>query len=150
MGDRDERAFKGRTLRLSKTFTHSDIITEAGGGSGAVAMPLGTPPYGAVLIDYYVRPAANFAGGSVSQLNATIGPSGDPDQIASAIALHTGTADGRLRNGTAGILPKGPGYGGSPLFLTVTPTGADVSELTAGSVDVDLIFSAGGDRRTRE
>ncbi len=134
------RSWASRPILKRTTITHLQVIAALGSGSGAVAMSLGTPPPGAFLMQETNRVATNFAGGSLSSVTGQIGPAADPDQIASGIALHTGTAGGAHRPGTAGINPQGTGYGGVELFLTFTPAGAELSALTGGSITVDQVW----------
>lgn len=136
-----DRAFAARTFRKSTTITSASVIAALGAGSGAVAISLGTPPPGAYLLDWTDRVTANFTGGSISGVTGSVGTASDPDQVAGSMAMHTGTVGGAVRNGTAGINPKGLGYGGTELFLTLTPAGAELSALTSGAAVVDMLFA---------
>jgi hypothetical protein len=138
--DRIERAFDNRCILIEKTVDYTEVV--AAGGSGAISILLGHHPIGGFLLERAVVPGTNFAGGSLSAVVGEIGTEADPDSVASAIALHTGTEDA-LRQGTAGIAAVGSAGSGADIFLTLTPTGDTLEELTAGSVKVSLIYAKG-------
>lgn len=137
----DSRALKSHSARLRTvevTITHAELLEAASATAENVA--LATLPAGAWLIDYAVYLTTLFAGGSVSDLDITIGTVAAPTLVCAGIDVDTAGA-GAHTHGTKGTRPSGPDFGGVPLIVRFTPVGDSNLNLTAGSLTVKLIYS---------
>jgi hypothetical protein len=120
--------------RISVTIGHADLTAAA----LTQTINLGSPlPAGAQILGRSLRLTQAFSGGSVSALVVDIGGT-DADAIVDGESVFTGATTAKA--GISGIDPNGV-LGGQQLTATFIATGANVVDLTAGSVTIDILYA---------
>jgi hypothetical protein len=119
-------------------------FTDAGNSNQIFLLPPGpgvaavnSTPGGGKLIGIEVKETVTFAGGAISALTVSIGRLGSLTLFTAAYALMQAVADTTLQE-TA--LFKAGGRLQFPPLLTFTPTGGNLSLMTAGSLTVTLYY----------
>lgn len=143
MLSREQRAFENRLVRLYKQITHADLTAAVNGTAQAIA--LGTVQGLGILLSSSVKLNTFFTGGSATTCTMAIGVAGTAAKIKAALNVLDTTATGIWLPGTAGTQPEGR-YGGVPLIATFTPdAGYTLLALTAGDLEVEMVFAGGAD-----
>jgi hypothetical protein len=140
--DRETRAFAARLVRLYKQITHADLTAAVNGAEQDIL--LGTlPTGGGFLLGRAVRINTFFTGGAATAVTMALGTgaAGDPDSIMAALNVFDTTTEDIWLPGTSGVSPSGP-YGGSSVYAQFDcDAGHALLGLTAGDIEVELIFA---------
>jgi hypothetical protein len=104
--------------------------------AGAVNPQNFTIPRGGKLLGVMIKHTQAFAGPAISAMTVSVGIAGSVTLFTAAFDIFQAAADGTLSE-TA--LFKSGSIAPVPVTLTFTSTGANISVLTAGSVDVYLL-----------
>lgn len=134
--DRVNRAFKARVQKLSRQITTTDL-TDA---DTSQSISLGTPPTGARCVGVRIGLATPFTGGGVTAVTASVGPAADPDKLVAAADIFSAAVDGEASDHPLGIAPNGA-VGGVEQFVQVDSTTANVADITAGDMTVELLYA---------
>jgi hypothetical protein len=125
------------------TIDYTDLAALGAVGSGAVTVQ--TLPDGGVIQAVKIRSTVQWAGGAISALSGEVGISGTPAKYAAAYDMWAAPGDANFAaTFTAGTEENtlAGGGAGTAILLTATATGGNLDELTAGEVDVWVLWSA--------
>lgn len=128
-------------LRCFKaTITHADL--DAAATSQAIALT--GFPTNVVVLGASTKYRVRFVGPSITGLTIDVGDTADADELVDARELITGTPALDAGDATTPGLLIAPtaqaNYIGDGLDATFTATGANVAALTAGEIDVFIVY----------
>ncbi len=126
-------ARKIKPNKLSITIGHADLTAAATSQAINIGSPL---PPDAVILGREIRLATAFSGGTVSACTVSIGGT-SATAIVNAESIFTGATT--AKKGTDGANPFGR-LGGQQLTATITTTGDNVVNLSAGSMTIDIYY----------
>jgi hypothetical protein len=114
----------------SKVFTFAELRSARG---------YSEIPANALILDSQVIRHADFAGGAISAVVVDVGDAGAPNELQAAVDVFTGAKATADINMSTPALPIS-----EPLAyaaqVTITSTGADLSELTAGVCELAISY----------
>lgn len=134
--DRVDRAFGSRLIVIEREIGSGDLSASGSGTPEAVLV--GTMPVGGVLIGRTIKVTENFEGGSLTDVDLTLGTVGDPDAIIASGIDALDCTENRSLLGTTGVVGFGNDYDGLEIFLTFDPAADSLSNLEAGVLVVSL------------
>lgn len=100
-----------------------------------------TLPAGGIVHAVKIKHSAAFAGTGITALTASVGIAGDGDKYAAAFDVFQAAGDAVLQL-SATPAAESHDSGGTAVVAEFTSTGANLSALTAGSVDIFVLWSA--------
>lgn len=134
------------TLQANEVKLFAFTVTKAGlVGAGAQEVPANQWTTDAVVLGCGISGGAEWAGGTLSAMTLSVGIySGDADAFVAATDVFTGSGTGPLvaARGAALVDATARPYvaSGTQLAVTITPTGDDVPNATAGSTYVWCLY----------
>jgi hypothetical protein len=134
--NRLNKAFDSRVKKLTVNVTDADLTAAA----TTQTLPIGALPAGAQILGYRIGLTTPFTGGTASAVTVDIGDAGDVDAIADGCDVFAAAVDGEASALTDGIAPNKLFAASTTLNMVVNSTGDDVDNLTAGDMDVEVIY----------
>jgi len=126
----------GAGLKIVKyTITYKDANDTAGTSK---TITLFTLPQGAMVLACRTKHTVAFAGASITDMSFVVGIAGTTNQFAADLDIDAAVANTTLNqaNGPTSAV----GHAKIDVIATIGSTGANLTALTAGSVDVYLVY----------
>lgn len=143
MLNREQRAFDCRLVRIFKTILEGDLVNAVNGSPATIT--LGQLPNLGLVLASSVRINTYFTGGGATTMTLQIGVAGTIAKMMTALDIFSTTTQAIWLPGTAGVQPRGR-YGGVDLIATLTPdAGHNLTALTAGSLDIEIVAACTAD-----
>ncbi len=125
------------------TITYKDVNTVA---NTTATLNLKTPdgrdyvlPQGSIVLAARAKHSVAFAGGAISDMSFVVGKAGTTNWLITDLDIDAAVADTTLVN--LGTPTSNVGHADVALIATIGSTGANLTALTAGSVDVYLLIA---------
>lgn len=125
----------GYGVRFTKyTIPYTDLAAVA---ATSATLTLFTLPQGAIVLATRLKHTVAFAGPSITDMSCVVGIAGTTNLYAADLDIDAAVADTTLNQ--AGV-PAAAGHAAVAVIMTIGSTGANLSVLTAGSVDFYIAY----------
>jgi len=129
-----------RTVTVA--FDNAALVAANVNGASAVVNIGAALPANSRIVGADFRALTPFTGGGATSVGIAVGTSGDPEAIVAEADVLTAAVDGGPSAITPGVRPWKTFASGGQLIATFTPdAGHKLSELTAGSVVIDVLYT---------
>lgn len=104
----------------------------------SATVPLFTLPANAIVVAARQKHSVAFAGDSISDMSSVVGKSGTTNWLLTDLDIDAAVADTTMV--TAGVPTSNNGAAAVDIISTIGSTGANLSALTAGSLDIWIFY----------